>query len=162
WSSGAILISAVFGIVGWGWWMLAHANAEHRELRREKAWARIYITPLLQAETDRDLVRRLEAVKRREAALMADHPDWAAGDLKAPVKGIGKAGVADPNQAEPVYHTQRHVVPTYVYLPPAVSDEDKASWSVLAAQWWRGSTMFMKNPRYQVREDFTKDHPIGE
>ena len=40
------------------------------ELAREKVWARIHLTPVLQAETDRDLVRRDWADKAREKALL--------------------------------------------------------------------------------------------
>ena len=35
-------------------------NLERRELAREKTWARINIVPLLEAEHDRDMVRRLQ------------------------------------------------------------------------------------------------------
>lgn len=40
------------------------------ELAREKMWSRIYLIPVLQAEEDRDLVRRYYADKAREKALM--------------------------------------------------------------------------------------------
>ena len=40
------------------------------ELAREKMWARIHLTPLLQAEEDRDQVRRYLADKAREKELM--------------------------------------------------------------------------------------------
>lgn len=39
------------------------------ELAREKMWSRIYITPLLQAEEDRDQVRRYYADQAREKEL---------------------------------------------------------------------------------------------
>lgn len=42
----------------------------HSELAREKMWARIYITPALQAEEDRDQVRRYLADQAREKELM--------------------------------------------------------------------------------------------
>ncbi|KAJ1342322.1 hypothetical protein BSLG_003245 [Batrachochytrium salamandrivorans] len=113
------------------------------EIRREKAYARIFITPLLQAETDRDLVRRLDSLKRRETEAMKDNPDWVPFDLKAPVSGIGKGGVFDPSQSEPVYHTRRYVSPTYVYLPPP-KDKEAPSHAIISPQWWRGSTMFTK------------------
>ena len=40
------------------------------ELAREKMWARIHLIPLLQAEADRDQVRRHWAEQAREKALM--------------------------------------------------------------------------------------------
>jgi NADH dehydrogenase (ubiquinone) 1 alpha subcomplex subunit 13 len=40
------------------------------ELAREKLWARIHLIPLLQAEEDRDLVRRHYANKARERELL--------------------------------------------------------------------------------------------
>ncbi|KAK7206879.1 GRIM-19 protein [Myxozyma melibiosi] len=50
---------------------------ERREYSREKAWARLSLLPLLQAEADRDYVRRITALTKREQELMKDHPDWA-------------------------------------------------------------------------------------
>lgn len=40
------------------------------ELAREKMWSRIYLIPLLQAEEDRDQVRRYWADKEREKNLL--------------------------------------------------------------------------------------------
>jgi len=40
------------------------------ELAREKMWSRIHLIPLLQAEEDRDLVRRYLADKAREKELL--------------------------------------------------------------------------------------------
>ncbi len=40
------------------------------ELAREKMWSRIHLIPMLQAEEDRDLVRRTWADKARERELM--------------------------------------------------------------------------------------------
>jgi hypothetical protein len=40
------------------------------ELAREKMWSRIYITPLLQAEEDRDQIRRYWADQAREKELL--------------------------------------------------------------------------------------------
>ena len=124
-----------------------------RELRKEKYWGRIHLIPLLQAETDRDYVRRMEHYNEKEAHF-AKSTGIVAGDLKAPVPGVGKGGVYDEHAAEPVYHTKRFVRPTYILL-----DAEK---DVIAPQWWRGSKMFSKNPPYHERSDFTKEHPIGQ
>ncbi|KAK9446878.1 GRIM-19 [Limtongia smithiae] len=58
---------------------LSNGIKERREYKREKAWSRIYLMPLLQAEIDRDSVRRMHALKEYEQTLMKDHPDWADG-----------------------------------------------------------------------------------
>jgi hypothetical protein len=66
---------------------------------------------------------------------------------------IGKGGVYDPSQSEPVYNTKRYVKPMYVLL------DNKET---ISAQIWRGTKMFTKNPPYQDRNDFTKEFPIGK
>ncbi|KAJ1549279.1 hypothetical protein HK405_006501 [Cladochytrium tenue] len=142
--SGAVFFAALFGIMGYGWYNVALSNAERRELERERAWARIHLVPLLQAETDRDLVRRMESSKVHEAAVMAKaRPDWSPLDLKAPVRGLGVGGVRDESQAEPVYYTQRYVPPSYFFIP---KNED-----IVKPQWWRGFKMLTKNAPYQDR-----------
>jgi hypothetical protein len=46
------------------------ADPTFSELAREKMWARIYLTPLLQAEEDRDAVRRHFARQAMEKELL--------------------------------------------------------------------------------------------
>jgi len=46
------------------------SNTLHSELAREKMWSRIHLIPLLQAEEDRDQVRRHFADKARERELL--------------------------------------------------------------------------------------------
>lgn len=46
------------------------------ELQREKLWGRIYLVPLLQAEHDRDVVRRTRAQLEEEREIMKDVPGW--------------------------------------------------------------------------------------
>jgi hypothetical protein len=116
----------------------------NREIRVEKAWNRISLVPLLQAETDRDIVRRQEAYKQKESTIMQSVDNWTPLDLKTPVKGLGKTGIKDAEQAEPVYHTAKYVNPTYYFLPKEDGD-------LVDAQWWRGSKMFTKNPPYHER-----------
>lgn len=62
------------------WWM-------YSELVREKMWARLYLTPLLQAEEDRDQVRRYYADKERANQLLGSD--------------------------EKVYNSERYVPPPY-------------------------------------------------
>jgi hypothetical protein len=95
------------------------------------------LVPLLQAEIDRDTVRRFDAAAQREQEIMKDHNDWSPLDLKAPVKGIGRLGARDENQQEPVYHTSRFVAPSIIFLP-------KEDSGFMSAQWWRGSKVFTK------------------
>jgi len=64
---------------------------EYNELCREKMWARIHLLPLLQAEEDRDQVRRYLADQEREKQL------------------LGKT--------TKVYHSDRFVRPTFVTTP---------------------------------------------
>jgi hypothetical protein len=70
------------------------------ELRREKAWARLSLVPLLQAETDRDKVRRLASLESK--------------------------GLIVNLKEEGVYHTEKYVSPRYVYLPE--SEKVDAQW----------------------------------
>jgi hypothetical protein len=93
------------------------------------------------------MVRRYEALADREAEIMKDVPDWKPLDLKAPVPGLGKKGVLDPNAAEPVYHTQRHVEPSLAFLPMDYEHR-------IPAQMWRGTKWFFKNPPYHERWDW--------
>ncbi|CCU97729.1 unnamed protein product [Malassezia sympodialis ATCC 42132] len=77
--SGVFLIFATVGISAFGFWRLGQGNIERRELARERAWSRIYLTPLLLAESDRDMFRRDRASVLRENLLMKDVPNWEAG-----------------------------------------------------------------------------------
>ncbi|KAL3896518.1 MAG: hypothetical protein SGCHY_004022 [Lobulomycetales sp.] len=148
--SGATLFIGAFAIMGWGWYWVFEANRERMELTREKHWARIHMVPILQAETDRDLVRRFQATEAREAFMKIFDENWSPMDLKAKVPGVGKYGKFDPEQAEPVYHTKRYVQPNFVSLPES---------SMMKAQWWRGSKMFLKNIPFHEREDFKGENP---
>ncbi|KAK9313049.1 GRIM-19 [Lipomyces starkeyi] len=92
--------SVYLGIMGaisvFGFWRLSIAMRMAREEKREKTWARIHILPALQAEADRDTVRRYYATLEREKAIMKDHPDWVDG--------------------KPVYHDGSLHSPTFVIL----------------------------------------------
>jgi hypothetical protein len=97
---------------------------------------------------DRDTVRRLDASLKRETEIMKNVEGWKAGDLKAPIKGIGQ----DPEAHEPVYYTKKYIRPSLVVLPKE---------SIIPAQIWRGSNMLYMNAPYHEREDFRKFPPIG-
>jgi NADH dehydrogenase (ubiquinone) 1 alpha subcomplex subunit 13 len=56
--------------MAYGWRKLFIGGREQHELAREKMWSRIHLTPLLQAEEDRDQVRRFYADQAREKELL--------------------------------------------------------------------------------------------
>lgn len=56
--------------MAYGWRQVFLGQREKIEMGREKMWARIHLTPLLQAEEDRDQVRRYYADLQREKALL--------------------------------------------------------------------------------------------
>jgi NADH dehydrogenase (ubiquinone) 1 alpha subcomplex subunit 13 len=56
--------------MAYGWRQIFHGQREKHELAREKMWSRIHLTPLLQAEEDRDQVRRYYADLAREKELL--------------------------------------------------------------------------------------------
>ena len=64
---------------------------------REKMWARIHLIPVLQAEEDRDMVRRVWADQAREKELL--------GEVTKP------------------YHSDRFVRPWYASTPEKVLKE---------------------------------------
>ncbi|KAI5855402.1 GRIM-19 [Tricharina praecox] len=93
-------------ICGYGFYATMNGIKERREMAREKVWARIYLTPMLQAEADRDDVRRHFAAQQREKELMKDVKGWDLGG---------------------VYNSDRFVRPTYTVAPPAeavISEKD--------------------------------------
>lgn len=56
------------------------------ELAREKIWSRLHLTPLLQAEEDRDQVRRHYADKAREKELLGTDAKVYNSDRYVPCK----------------------------------------------------------------------------
>ncbi|KAJ3341533.1 hypothetical protein HDU93_004693 [Gonapodya sp. JEL0774] len=119
--SGAFLFVTGALVSAWGFSKVGELNAERRELRREKTWSRVHLVPLLQAETDRDTVRRLDALATREAEVMQGVEGFVPGSLHDPVPGLTKDGKFAEGSAEPVYHTKRYVTPGLVF----VDDDNK-------------------------------------
>jgi NADH dehydrogenase (ubiquinone) 1 alpha subcomplex subunit 13 len=68
-------------VCGCGFYVAMNGIKERRELAREKVWARIHLTPMLQAEADRDDVRRHFAAQQREKKLMKDVKGWDLGGV---------------------------------------------------------------------------------
>jgi NADH dehydrogenase (ubiquinone) 1 alpha subcomplex subunit 13 len=133
--SGLVIFVGVLAVMGYGFYNTTESNKERTLLRNEKMWARINLVPLLQAEADRDHVRRLEALTKREAEIMKDVPNWVPMDLKAPVPGMDKNGNKSSTESVPVYYTKRHVAPTQLFLPEE---------SLMKVQSWRGSKFLTK------------------
>ncbi|KAJ5124271.1 uncharacterized protein N7515_008096 [Penicillium bovifimosum] len=78
-------------IMAYGFYKYFHGVREQRELAREKMWSRLHLTPLLQAEEDRDQVRRYYADKAREKELLGTESK--------------------------IYNSDRFVRPTFAYTP---------------------------------------------
>ncbi|CAD6568261.1 MAG: hypothetical protein TREMPRED_004410 [Tremellales sp. Tagirdzhanova-0007] len=77
--SGLVTFSVVGLICTYGFWRVGQGNLEKKELKRELAWSRIHLVPLLLAEQDRDAYRRSTAALAREKEIMKDVPGWEAG-----------------------------------------------------------------------------------
>ncbi|RAL10805.1 putative NADH-ubiquinone oxidoreductase subunit GRIM-19 [Aspergillus homomorphus CBS 101889] len=91
-----VYVAGMVGCVAYGLYKQYYAAREQYEIGREKMWARLHILPLLQAEEDRDQVRRYYADKAREQSL-----------LGAEIK---------------VYNSDRFVRPTFAYTPAKVTE----------------------------------------
>ncbi|KAI9816502.1 MAG: hypothetical protein M1827_001634 [Pycnora praestabilis] len=71
----AYYLLAVGAIMTYGFIKVGKGIREQNELAREKMWSRIHLIPLLQAEEDRDLVRRHYAEKARERQLLGSETE---------------------------------------------------------------------------------------
>ncbi|MCJ1432585.1 hypothetical protein MMC27_001942 [Xylographa pallens] len=71
---------AMGGIMAFGFYKVGKGIREQNELAREKMWSRIHLIPLLQAEEDRDLVRKHFADQAREKALLGTETSAYNGD----------------------------------------------------------------------------------
>lgn len=64
------------GICSYGFYQAISGIHERNELYREKIWSRLYLQPVIQAEADRDAVRRHYAQVAREKEIMKDVPGF--------------------------------------------------------------------------------------
>ncbi|KAJ1034522.1 hypothetical protein NDA18_001378 [Ustilago nuda] len=94
--SGLTMFGGVIAICAYGFYKVGLGNLEKRELKRERAWSRIHLIPLLMAESDRDAYRRNEAQIAREKEIMKDVPGWEAG--------------------KSVYNTKKYTAPNFIVL----------------------------------------------
>ncbi|PVI03048.1 hypothetical protein DM02DRAFT_521599 [Periconia macrospinosa] len=69
----AVYVTAMVALMTWGTYKAGIGIREMNELGREKMWARIHLTPALQAEEDRDQVRRYLADQAREKELLGSN-----------------------------------------------------------------------------------------
>ncbi|KAF8424091.1 GRIM-19 [Tirmania nivea] len=92
----AYYIYGMGALMTYGFYEAIKAIKEQQELAREKQWSRLHLIPVLQAEQDRDIVRRTLANTEREKFLMKDVKGWDYGS---------------------VYNTDKFVKPTYVVTP---------------------------------------------
>ncbi|KAA8909785.1 GRIM-19 protein [Sphaerosporella brunnea] len=97
-------------VCAYGFYETMKGIKEQRENAREKIWARIHLTPMLQAEADRDDVRRYFAAQAREKELMKDEKGWDSASVYNVDNPYG--GPADRN---------RFIRPTYTVAPPSES-----------------------------------------
>ncbi len=107
----------------------ASANFENSELAREKMWARIHLIPLLQAEEDRDLVRRRLADQARRAAgknFKVYNSDRyvvpvVREDRAVPLGPMQSAGGLAPRRYILLTGRSRYVRPTFAAVPKDVT-----------------------------------------
>ncbi|KAI1608925.1 NADH dehydrogenase [Exophiala viscosa] len=83
-------------VMAYGWRNFFLGQREKHELAREKMWARIHLIPVMQAEEDRDQVRRYYADLDREQKLLG-------------------------SQSKP-YNSDRFVRPTYTAMPTRTTE----------------------------------------
>uniref|UniRef100_A0A6P8S9N8 NADH dehydrogenase [ubiquinone] 1 alpha subcomplex subunit 13 n=1 Tax=Geotrypetes seraphini TaxID=260995 RepID=A0A6P8S9N8_GEOSA len=90
--SGYSMFATGIGVLIFGFWRIFTWNRERRRLQLEDLETRVALYPLLQAEKDRRLLRRLRMNLEEEAIIMKDVPGWKVG--------------------ESVFHTDRWVNPS--------------------------------------------------
>ncbi|MCJ1444407.1 MAG: hypothetical protein MMC23_004909 [Stictis urceolatum] len=71
-------------ICTYGMYKVGQGIREQHELAREKMWSRIHLIPVLQAEEDRDKVRRYLADQAREKELLGTNTSPYHGDRMVP------------------------------------------------------------------------------
>ncbi|EDO40111.1 predicted protein [Nematostella vectensis] len=89
--SGWLTILGGAAVMTGGFAMVIRGNRQRCELRKEQLQARIALLPLLQAESDRRVLRGLKENEELEALIMKDVKGWNVG--------------------ESVYHTNKWVTP---------------------------------------------------
>jgi hypothetical protein len=110
------------GVVSaYGCYVAMNGIKERREMAREKIWTRIHLTPMLQAEADRDDVRRYWAAEKREKELMKGVKGWEVGGVYNSDRYCLFPGAAVVGWGLTALCVYRFVRPTYTVSPPAES-----------------------------------------
>ncbi|XP_073407426.1 NADH dehydrogenase [ubiquinone] 1 alpha subcomplex subunit 13 [Dendrobates tinctorius] len=78
--SGYTMFAAGIGVMLFGYWRIGMWNRERRRLLIEDLETRLALLPLLQAETDRRILRVLRENLEQEAIIMKDVPGWKVGE----------------------------------------------------------------------------------
>ena len=101
---------------------IADIIGDNSELAREKMWSRIYLIPLLQAEEDRDLVRKHLADQAREKALLGTQTSPYNSDRYVFVECFGGCQGSLPSLGFGVLTSwmDRFVRPHYAVTPTKV------------------------------------------
>lgn len=73
-----VYLLGMTGLCAFGFYKIISGIHERNELYREKTWARLYLQPVLQAEVDRDAVRRHYSRIAKEKEIMKDVPGFDA------------------------------------------------------------------------------------
>ncbi|KAG4306222.1 hypothetical protein PORY_000210, partial [Pneumocystis oryctolagi] len=120
---GSVLLLGVAFISAYGFYKYIQGVHEKRELKREDIWSRIHLIPLLQAELDRDLYRRKQAIHHTEDKIMENVPNW------------------DKNKR--IYNTQSDVAPTFSFIQTILIN--KTNKQVLKTTCLELSISFMNN-----------------
>lgn len=89
--SGLVMMLGGVAVMTAGLYVVGRSNRERRANQKEKLNARLALLPLLQAESDRRVLRAMKAFEEEEALIMKDVPDWKVG--------------------ESVYHTDKWIPP---------------------------------------------------
>jgi hypothetical protein len=79
--------------MAYGWRQVFIGNREKHELAREKMWARIHLIPVLQAEEDRDQVRRYYADLGREQTLLGSQSGAYNSDRYVSTHRMSRGGL---------------------------------------------------------------------
>ncbi|CAN9083933.1 unnamed protein product [Alternaria sp. RS040] len=102
-------------LMTYGFWRVGQGIREHNELAREKMWARIHLIPALQAEEDRDQVRRHLADKAREKELLGTETKVYNSDRYV-LEDMASHGFAStaPIRTNSPPHTSGNVIPSQI------------------------------------------------
>ncbi|KAG8936730.1 hypothetical protein FRC02_012012 [Tulasnella sp. 418] len=115
---GWAILGGVTLFCGIGFYRLGQGNLERRELKREKAWSRLHLVPMLLAEGDRDAYRREQAALAREKEIMKDVKGWENAVERTK---HGEEDVRDVHEEDPISKRKKSFLAHLQYIPPISS-----------------------------------------